>query len=129
MPPRNRPAAQEGASTDLRNQVASPANTQAELLSAAKLKEPGRIRVSAWPKPAIFRHWTKNFVDKIVAASARPQRAFEWMLEMARPRVSYDDLREAGDDVATLDPKSSSALAHGAQRTSSESSMQLKWMR
>ncbi len=34
------------------------------------------------------------------------------MLETTRPGVSYDDLREAEDDAATLDAKLSSALAH-----------------
>ncbi len=55
-----------------------------------------------------------NLVDEVVAASARPQKAFKWMLEMTHPRISYDDLRKTGDDVATLDTKMSSALAHVA---------------
>ncbi len=40
-----------------------------------------------------------NLVDEIVAA---------------RPGVTYDELQEAGDDMATLDAKLSSALAHVA---------------
>ncbi len=55
-----------------------------------------------------------NLVDEIVAASALPKRAFEWVLELTRPAVSYDDLREAKDDMATVDAKLSSALAHVA---------------
>ncbi len=55
-----------------------------------------------------------NLVDEIVAASARPQRAFDWMLETTRSGISYDDLREAGDDVATLDAELLSVLAHVA---------------
>ena len=55
-----------------------------------------------------------NLVDEIVAASARLKRAFEWILELQRPSIMYDDLCEAGDDMATLDAKLSSALAHVA---------------
>ncbi len=102
MPPRARPE-QQGASTNLRGQVASPTNSHAEVHSAQKFNEAERIRVSAWPKRATFRQWRTNLVGEIVAVSVRPQRATAWTLEMVRPGVSHNDLREAGDDVATLD--------------------------
>ena len=53
-----------------------------------------------------------NLVDEIVAASARPKRAFEWILEVRAQGVLYEALAEPGDDMATLDAKLSSALAH-----------------
>ena len=53
-----------------------------------------------------------NLIDEIVAASARPKRAFEWILEVRAQGIAYDVLAEPGDDMATLDAKLSSALAH-----------------
>ena len=75
-PPRARPEEPGSTATDLRNPVASPTHSQAEVLSAtaAKFKEAERIRISAWPKPASYRQWRMNRVDEIVAASARPKR-------------------------------------------------------
>ncbi len=52
-----------------------------------------------------------NLVGEIVAASARPKRAFELILELQCPSIMYDELGQAGDDMATLDAKLSSALA------------------
>ena len=52
-----------------------------------------------------------NLIDEIVAASARPKRAFEWILEVRAQGIAYDVLAEPGDDMATLDAKLSSALA------------------
>ena len=115
-PPRTRPGEPGSAGTDLRNPVASPTQSQADALTpaAAKFKEAERIRVTAWPKPASYRQWRMNLVDEIVAASARPKRACEWILEVQRPGVAFEDLAEPGDDMATLDAKLSSALAHVA---------------
>ena len=53
-----------------------------------------------------------NLIDEIVAASARPKRAFEWILEVRAEGAVYDALAEPGDDMATLDAKLSSGLAH-----------------
>ena len=53
-----------------------------------------------------------NLVDEVVAASAKPQRAFEWTIEIATLTARYDNLREPGDDFATLDAKLASALTH-----------------
>ena len=53
-----------------------------------------------------------SLIDEIVAASARPKRAFEWILEVRAQGIAYDVLAEPGDDMATLDAKLSSALAH-----------------
>ena len=33
-----------------------------------------------------------NLIDEIVAASARPKRAIEWILEVRTPGIAYDDL-------------------------------------
>ena len=90
----------------------SQAGGEAQSPSTAKFKEAERIRVTAWPKPANYRQWRMNLIDEIVAASARPKRAFEWILEVRTPGIAYDDLAEPGDDMATLDAKLSSALAH-----------------
>ena len=67
-PPRTRPEEPGSAATDLRNPVASPTHSQAEVLSAtaAKFKEAERIRISAWPKPASYRQWRMNLVDEIL---------------------------------------------------------------
>ena len=96
--------------------MASPTQSQADALTpaVAKFKEAERIRSTAWPKPASYRQWRMNLVDEIVAASARPKRAFEWVLEVQRTGIAYDEIAEAGDDMATLDAKLSSALAHVA---------------
>ena len=53
-----------------------------------------------------------NLVDEVVAASARPKRAFEWILEVQSPGALYEQFENAGEDMVTLDAKLSSALAH-----------------
>ena len=53
-----------------------------------------------------------NLIDEVVAASAKPQRAFDWIVEVSHHTTSYDILREPGDDFATLDAKLASALTH-----------------
>ena len=53
-----------------------------------------------------------NLVDEIVAASAKPQNSFKWALEIQNAGARYEDLREPGDDFATLDAKLASALTH-----------------
>ena len=90
----------------------SQAGAEAQSPSTAKFKEAERIRVTAWPKPSNYRQWRMNLIDEIVAASARPKRAIEWILEVRTPGIAHDDLAEPCDDMATLDAKLSSALAH-----------------
>ena len=53
-----------------------------------------------------------NLVDEIVAASARPKRAFDWILEMQNSGATCEHFGEAVEDMVTLDAKLSSALAH-----------------
>ena len=79
---------------------------------APRPKEADRVRVTAWPKLANFRMWRMALLDEVAAASAKPQRAFEWLLELVAPGVTFDSLRATGDDMATLDAKLASALSH-----------------
>ena len=53
-----------------------------------------------------------NLIDEVVAALAKPQRAFDWIVEVAQLTATYDILREPGDDFASLDAKLASALSH-----------------
>ena len=53
-----------------------------------------------------------NLVDEVVAASARPKRAFEWILEVQSPGAACEQFENAGEDMVTLDAKLSSTLAH-----------------
>ncbi len=80
----------------------------------SRLKEAERIKVGGWPKPTMYRKWRMDVTDDMVAASTRPQKTFEWMMKVSDPGVTYDDLRYPGDDMATLDAKLASALAHNA---------------
>ena len=91
---------------------ASPHYSESGNKYAPRPKEADRIRISSWPKPAGFRHWRMALVDEVTACSATPQRAFEWMLELTAPGVSFESLGETGDDMATLDAKLAAALSH-----------------
>ena len=60
--------------------------------SSARFKESERIRVGGWPKPAAFRQWRMNLIDEVVAASAKPQKAFDWVIEVTHLTATYDTL-------------------------------------
>ena len=83
-----------------REEGASPGySTEGNGQHAPRPKEADRIRVTAWPKPATFRQWRMALLDEVAAASAQPQRAFEWMLELLSPGVTFESLRATGDDT------------------------------
>ena len=53
-----------------------------------------------------------TLLDEVAAASAKPQRAFEWTLELQNSGATFESLRTTGDDVATLDAKLGSVLTY-----------------
>jgi len=81
-------------------------------------KEADRINLGPWPQNvASYRHWRLSVVDEVVAASARPDAAFNWIA--AVNSATDADLSDANfPQVAgrrragfeTLDAKLSAAL-------------------
>ena len=101
--------------TPHRDEGVSPGQSVTDAITnAAKSKEADRIRVNSWPEPAGFRLWRMTLLDEVAAASAKPQRALEWTLELQNSGATLESLRTTGDDVATLDAKLASALTHTA---------------
>ena len=54
------------------------------------------IRLPNAPDPPHFDKWQATVRQEVVAASGRGQAAFEWMLEVERPGVNFDDLSSPG---------------------------------
>ncbi len=83
-----------------------------------RAKEAERVDIPAWPKPAHYRAWRLGAVESVAAASATPDQAFSWMLEIDGPDASFDRLASADwtdgfgiqIDFGTLDAKLGSAL-------------------
>ncbi len=97
--------------TPQRGEAVSPGQSVTDAISrAAKFKEVDPISVNGWPEPAGFRLWRVTLLDQAAVASAKPQRAFEWMLEVQNGSATFAIVCVSGDDVAALDAKLASAL-------------------
>ena len=76
-----------------------------------KAKESDRILVPKFPHPENYRNWRIRVRDAIIAASAKPDLAFQWVEEVFRTDQSVDALKDSGKFV-TLDAKLMSSLTN-----------------
>ena len=76
-----------------------------------KAKESDRILVPKFPQPENYRNWRIRVRDAIIAASAKPDLAFQWVEEVFRTDQSVDALKDSGK-FATLDAKLMSSLTN-----------------
>ena len=76
-----------------------------------KAKESDRILVPKFPQPENYRNWRIRVRDAIIAASAKPDLAFQWVEEVFRTDQSVDALKGSGKFV-TLDAKLMSSLTN-----------------
>ena len=79
--------------------------------SDTKAKESDRILVPKFPQPENYRNWRIRVRDAIIAASAKPDLAFQWVEEVFRTDQSADALKDSGKFV-TLDAKLMSSLTN-----------------
>ena len=79
--------------------------------SDTKAKESDRILVPKFPQPENYRNWRIRVRDAIIAASAKPDLAFQWVEEVFRTDQSADALKDSGK-FATLDAKLMSSLTN-----------------
>ena len=76
-----------------------------------KAKESDRILVPRFPQPENYRNWRIRVRDAIIAASAKPDLAFQWVEEVFRTDQSVEALKDSGKFV-TLDAKLMSSLTN-----------------
>ena len=79
--------------------------------SDTKAKESDRVLVPKFPQPENYRNWRIRVRDAIIAASAKPDLAFQWVEEVFRTDQSVDALNDSGKFV-TLDAKLMSSLTN-----------------
>ena len=76
-----------------------------------KAKESDRILVPKFPQPENYRNWRIRVRDAIIAASAKPDLAFQWVEEVFKTDQSVEALKDSGKFV-TLDAKLMSSLTN-----------------
>ena len=76
-----------------------------------KAKESDRILVPKFPQPEKYRNWRIRVRDAVIAASAKPDLAFQWVEEVFKTDQSVEALRHPGKFV-TLDAKLMSSLTN-----------------
>ena len=76
-----------------------------------KAKESDRILVPKFPQPENYRNWRIRVRDAIIAASAKPDLAFQWVEEVFKTDQSIEALKDSGKFV-TLDAKLMSSLTN-----------------
>ena len=69
-----------------------------------KAKEPDRILVPKFPQPENYRNWRIRVRDAVIAASSKPDLAFQWVEEVFKTDQSVEALKDSGMFV-TLDAK------------------------
>ena len=77
----------------------------------SKAKESDRILVPKFPQPENYRNWRIRVRDAVIAASAKPDLAFEWVEEVLKTDQSVEALKDSGKFV-TLDAKLMSSLTN-----------------
>ena len=76
-----------------------------------KTKEADVIKLVALPERAgQFRSWRLSTRRKVIAASADPNGAYQWIKEVEDPKTSFDSFRDSGK-FSTLDSKLGSAIS------------------
>ena len=79
--------------------------------SDTKAKEPDRVLVPKFPQPENYRNWRIRVRDAVIAASAKPDLAFQWIEEVFKTDQSIEVLKDSGKFV-TLDAKLMSSLTN-----------------
>ena len=76
-----------------------------------KAKESDRILVPKFPQPENYRNWRIRVRDAVIAASSKPDLAFQWVEEVFKTDQSVEALKDSGKFV-TLDAKLMSSLTN-----------------
>ena len=79
--------------------------------SDTKAKESDRVLVPKFPQPENYRNWRIRVRDAVIAASAKPDFAFQWIEEVFKTDQSVEALKDSGKFV-TLDAKLMSSLTN-----------------
>ena len=80
-------------------------------VSETNAKEPDRVLVPKFPQPENYRNWRIRVRDDVIAASSKPDLAFQWIEEVFKTDQTLDSLRDSGKFV-TLDAKLMSSLTN-----------------
>ena len=76
-----------------------------------KVKEAEKIVLPKFPQPENYRNWRLRAREAVVAASDRPDEAFEWLGEVWKEDTTEESLRDP-KGFATLDAKTLSAMTN-----------------
>ena len=79
--------------------------------SDTKAKESDRELVPKFPQPENYRNWRIRVRDAVIAASAKPDLAFQWIEEVFKTDQTVEALKDSGKFV-TLDAKLMSSLTN-----------------
>ena len=79
--------------------------------SDGKAKESDRILVPKFPQLENYRNWRIRVRDAVIAASSKPDLAFQWVEEVFKTDQSVEALKDSGKFV-TLDAKLMSSLTN-----------------
>ena len=79
--------------------------------SDTKAKESDRELVPKFPQPENYRNWRIRVRDAVIAASAKPDLAFQWIEEVFKTDQAVEALKDSGKFV-TLDAKLMSSLTN-----------------
>ena len=78
---------------------------------APKTKEAEKVLVPKFPQPESYRNWRIRVRDAVVAASDKPDKAFEWLSRVWEADMKEETLRDP-EGFTTLDAKILSALSN-----------------
>ena len=79
--------------------------------SETKTKESDRVLVPNFPQPENYKNWRIRVRDAVIAASSKPDLAFQWIEEVLKTDQTLEALRDSGKFV-TLDAKLTSSLTN-----------------
>ena len=74
-------------------------------------KEAEKVVVPKFPQPENYRNWRLRVRKAVLAASNKPDHAFNWLSKVWGKETKVDDLRDT-DGFATLDAKVLSAVTN-----------------
>ena len=81
----------------------------------SKVKEAESIKIAALPDIVGFEAWKIQVRKQVMAASGRRDEAFQWIMEVKDPDISYEDLGDCSG-FETLDMKLSAAILSSRTR-------------